>query len=45
VTLAFAACVNDLTLGLGFEAKRIGGGAIWYWMVLEVAIAVTAEPE
>jgi len=45
VALAFAACVNDLTLDLGFEAKETGGGAIWSWMVLEVVVAVTAEPE
>jgi len=45
VALAFAACANDLTLGLGFEAKGIDGGDIWSWMVLEVIVAVTAEPE
>jgi len=35
--LAFVACANDFILGLGFEAKGIGGGTIWSWMVLEVA--------
>ena len=29
---------NDLALGLGLEAKRTGGGAIWAWMVLEVVV-------
>ena len=32
-------------MGLGFEAKGTGGGAIWSWIVLEVVVAVTAEPE
>jgi len=45
VALAFAACANNLTLGLGFEAKGTGRGAIWSWMVLEVIVAVAAEPE
>ena len=45
MALAFAVYANDLALGLGFEAKRTGGGAIWSWMVLEVVVAVAAEPE
>jgi len=35
--MAFAAYANNFILGLGFEAKETGGGAIWSWMVLEVA--------
>ena len=27
-----------MALGLGLEAKRTGGGAIWAWIVLEVVV-------
>jgi len=37
--LAFASWVNNLTLGLGLEAKKIERDAIWNLIVLEVIIA------
>jgi len=37
--LAFVFWVNDLTLGLGLEAKKIERGAIWNLIVLGIIIA------
>jgi len=43
VILAFAVCVNNLTLSLDLETIGIGRGTIWPWMVPEVVVAVVAE--
>ena len=40
--LALAAWANDLTLGLGLEAKGTSGGALWGWAGLESVVAAVA---
>ena len=39
VMLDFVVWANDLTLDLGLKAKKIGKGAIWSLMVLDIFIA------
>ena len=46
--MSFTAWANNLALSLGLEAKKIKGGVIWTWTVLEVIVArldVIVEPE
>ena len=43
--MALVAWANNLTLGLGLEAKRTGGGVFWDWAGLRVIITAIAEEE